>query len=55
MNCGQMEKDVKLATSNSVPIWKISKPVGDMFYPEDLIKKIEGIIEKKEETYAKSV
>ena len=55
MNCGQMEKDIKLATSNSVPIWKISKPVGDMFCPEDLIKKIEGIIEKKEETYAKSV
>lgn len=54
MNCGQMEKDVALATSNSVPIWKISKPVGDMLSPEALIKKIEDIIEK-EKKYAKSI
>ena len=54
MNCGQMEKDVALATSNIVPIRKITKPVGDMLSPEALIKKIEDIIEK-EKKYAKSI
>ena len=48
MNCGQMEKDVALATPGGVPIWKISKPVGDMLSPEALIKKIEDIIEQEE-------
>ena len=55
MNCGQMEKDVALATLGSVPIWNITKPVGDILSPETLIKKIEDIIEQEEKKYANNI
>ena len=45
INMGQMLRDVRLAVNGRIPVEFLGKPVGSMIDIEDIVKKIESMIE----------